>query len=100
MNMIKRFGGIRLRRLRSLRFASALSRLVLRYPQIAKIRGPPQILTVEETVLILVSAVETAKHDTKTQENRRALQQHLKKSSPPAIATMKKVIRTRNLRAK
>jgi hypothetical protein len=58
--------------------------------KIGKIRGPSQGLTVEEIVHILVRATETAKHDTKIQGDRKALQQHLEKLATLAIAVMEK----------
>jgi len=50
--------------------------------KIGKIRGSPQELTIEEIIHILVCAAESAKHDTKTQENCQALQQSPGRPTP------------------
>ena len=55
-----------------------------------EIGGPPQGLTVEEIVYIIVRAAEGAKHDAKVQGERQALQQHLRKLATLAIAAMEK----------
>jgi len=55
-----------------------------------EIGGPPQGLTVEQIVHILIQAAEGAKHDAKVQGDRQALQQHLRRLAMLAIAAMKK----------
>src|SRR3984893_1167971 len=55
-----------------------------------EIGGPPQGLTVDQIVYILVRAAESAKHDAKVQGDRHALQQHLRKLATLGIAAMKK----------
>ena len=55
-----------------------------------EIGGPPQGLTVEEIVYIIVRAAEGAKHDAKVQGERQALQQHLRKLATLAIAAVGK----------
>jgi hypothetical protein len=55
-----------------------------------EIGGPPQGLTVEGIVCILVQAAEGAKHDRKVQGDRRALEQHLRMLATLAIAAMRK----------
>ena len=55
-----------------------------------EIGGPPQGLTVEQIVHILIQAAEGAKHDAKVQGDRQALQQHLRRLAMVAIAAMKK----------
>jgi len=54
------------------------------------IGGPPQGLTVEQIVEILMRGAQGAKHDAKVQGDRQALQQHLRKLATLAIAAMKK----------
>jgi len=54
-----------------------------------EIGRPPQGLTVEEIVSILVQAAEGAKHNAKVQGDRQALHQHLRKLATLAIAAMK-----------
>jgi AcrR family transcriptional regulator len=54
------------------------------------VAGPPQGLTVEEIVSILVQAAQGAKHDAKVHGDRQALQEHLRKLATLAIAAMKK----------
>src|SRR6202171_5128939 len=56
----------------------------------AETGGPPQGLTVEEIVYIIVRAAEGAKHDAKVQGEQQALQHHLRKLAALAIAAMKK----------
>jgi AcrR family transcriptional regulator len=55
-----------------------------------EIGGPPQGLTVEQVIHILIQAAEGAKHDAKVQGDRQALQQHLRRLATLAIAAMKK----------
>jgi AcrR family transcriptional regulator len=55
-----------------------------------EIGRPPQGLTVEQIVHILIQAAEGAKHDAKVQGDRQALQQHLRRLATLAIAAMKK----------
>jgi AcrR family transcriptional regulator len=55
-----------------------------------EIGGPPQGLTVEQVIHILIQAAVGAKHDAKVQGDRQALQQHLRRLATLAIAAMKK----------
>jgi AcrR family transcriptional regulator len=55
-----------------------------------EIGAPPQGLTVEEIVSILVQAAEGAKLDAKVHGDRRALHQHLRRLATLAIAAMEK----------
>src|SRR5712671_5614619 len=55
-----------------------------------EIGGPPQGLTVEQIVHIVVRAAEGAKHDAKVQGDRKALERRLRELAILAIAAMKK----------
>ena len=69
------------------------TRLVAFLRSLAKtgvVAGPPQGLTVEQIVHILIQAAEGAKHDAKVHGDRQALQQHLRRLATLAIAAMKK----------
>ena len=71
-------------------YQKRLARFLRSLQTAGEIGGPPQGLTVEEIVYILVRAAEGAKHDAKVQGDRQALQQHLRKLATLAIAAMKK----------
>ena len=55
-----------------------------------EIGGPPQGLTVDQIVHILMRAAEGAKHDSKVQGDRKALERRLRELAVLAIAAMKK----------
>jgi AcrR family transcriptional regulator len=55
-----------------------------------EIGGPPQGLTVDQIVHILMRAAEGAKHDAKVQGDRQALERRLRELAILAIAAMKK----------
>jgi hypothetical protein len=55
-----------------------------------EIGGPPQGLTVEQIVHILILAAEGVKHDPKLQGDPRALHRRLRELATLAIAAMKK----------
>ena len=55
-----------------------------------EIGGPPQGLTVERIVHILMRAAEGAKHDSKVQGDRKALERRLRELAVLAMAAMKK----------
>jgi AcrR family transcriptional regulator len=55
-----------------------------------EIGGPPQGLTVDQIVHILMQAAEGAKHDAKVQGDRKALERRLRELAVLAIAAMKK----------
>ena len=71
-------------------YQERLARFLRSLRTTGEIGGPPQGLTVDEIVYILVRAAEGAKHDAKVKGDRQALQQHLRKLATLAIAAMKK----------
>ena len=71
-------------------YQERLARFLRSLQKTGEIGGPPQGLTLEEIVYILVRAAEGAKRDAKVQGNRQALQQHLRKLATLAISAMKK----------
>ena len=71
-------------------YQERLARFLRSLRTTGEIGGPPQGLTFEEVVYILVRAAEGAKHDAKVKGDRQALQQHLRKLATLAIAAMKK----------
>src|ERR1700682_3821204 len=71
-------------------YLERLARFLRSLEKTGEIGGPPQGLTVEEVVYILVRAAEGAKHDAKVQGDQQALQHHLRKLAALAIAAMKK----------
>ena len=58
--------------------------------QTREIGGPPQELTVEQIVHIVVRAAEGSKHDAKMQGDRKALERRLRELAILALAAMKK----------
>jgi AcrR family transcriptional regulator len=74
----------------NIEYEERLARFCRLLQKTGEIGGPPQGLTVEEIVYILVRAAEGAKHDAKVQGDRQALQRHLRKLATLAIAAMKK----------
>jgi AcrR family transcriptional regulator len=71
-------------------YQERLARFLRSLEKTGEIGGPPQGLTVDEIVYILVRAAEGAKHDAKVRGDRHALQQHLRKLATLGIAAMKK----------
>ncbi len=71
-------------------YQERLARFLRSLQKTGDIGGPPQGLTLDEIVYILVRAAEGAKHDAKVQGDRQALQQHLRKLATLAIAAMRK----------
>src|ERR1700730_8524002 len=71
-------------------YEDRLARFLRSLEKTGDIGGPPQGLTVDQIVYILVRAAESAKHDAKVQGDRHALQQHLRKLATLGIAAMKK----------
>jgi AcrR family transcriptional regulator len=71
-------------------YQERLARFLRSLRKTDEIGGPPQGLTVEGIVCILVQAAEGAKHDAKVQGDRRALEQHLRMLATLAIAAMRK----------
>jgi len=71
-------------------YQERLAKFLRSLEKTSEIGGPPQGLTVEEIVSILVQAAEGAKLDAKVQGDRQALHQHLRKLATLSIAAMKK----------
>jgi AcrR family transcriptional regulator len=69
-------------------YQERLARFLRSLQTAGEIGRPPQGLTVEEIVYILVRAAKGAKHDAKVQGDRKTLQQHLRKLATLAIAAM------------
>lgn len=71
-------------------YEGRLARFLRSLQQTREIGGPPQGLTMEQIVHIVVRAAEGAKHDAKVQGDRRALERRLRELATLAIAAMKK----------
>ena len=71
-------------------YEDRLARFVRSLEKTGEIGGPPQGLTVEQIVHILMRAAEGAKHDSKVQGDRKALERRLRELAVLAIAAMKK----------
>jgi AcrR family transcriptional regulator len=71
-------------------YEGRLARFLRSLQQTREIGGPPQGLTVEQIVHIVVRAAEGAKHDAKIQGDRKALERRLRELATLAIAAMKK----------
>jgi len=71
-------------------YQERLARFLRSLQKTGEIAGPPQGVTLDEIVYILVRAADGAKHDAKVQGDRQALQQHLRKLATLAIAAMRK----------
>src|ERR1700680_4447864 len=71
-------------------YGGRLARFLPSLQQTREIGGPPQGLTVEQIVHIVVRAAEGAKHDAKVQGDRKALESRLRELAIFAIAAMKK----------
>ena len=70
-------------------YEARLARFLRSLERTGEIGGPPRGLTVEQLVHILVRAAEGAKHDSKMQGDRKALEQRLRELAILAIAAMK-----------
>jgi AcrR family transcriptional regulator len=71
-------------------YEQRLARFVRSLQKKGEIGGPPQGLTVEQIVHILIRTAEGAKHDPEVQGDREAFQRILKELAMLAIAAMKK----------
>ena len=71
-------------------YKDRLARFLRSLQKTGAIGGPPQGLTVEQIVHILVRAAEGAKHDPELQGDRKALERRLRELAILAIAAMKK----------
>ena len=71
-------------------YEDRLARFVRSLEKTGEIGGPPQGLTVEQIVHILMRAAEGAKHDSKVQGDRKALERRLRELALLAMAAMKK----------
>jgi AcrR family transcriptional regulator len=71
-------------------YQQRLGRYLRSLEKTGEIGGPPQGLTVEQIVHILIRAAEGAKHDAKVQGDRQALHRHLRQLARLAIAAMRK----------
>jgi len=71
-------------------YEDRLARFLRSLEKTGEIGGPPQGLTVEQIVHILMRAAEGAKHDSKVQGDRKALDRRLRELAVLAIAAMKK----------
>jgi AcrR family transcriptional regulator len=73
-------------------YQERLARFLRSLVKTGEIGGPPQGLTVEQIVNILMRAAEGVKHDPKVQGDRKALERRLRESAMLAIAAMKKCV--------
>jgi AcrR family transcriptional regulator len=71
-------------------YEDRLARFLRSLQRTGAIGGPPQGLTVEQIVHILVRAAEGAKHDPRLQGDRKALEQRLRELAILSMAAMKK----------
>ena len=71
-------------------YEDRLARFLRSLEKTGEIGGPPPGLTVEQIVHILMRAAEGAKHDSKVQGDRKALERRLRELALLAIAAMKK----------
>jgi AcrR family transcriptional regulator len=71
-------------------YESQLARFLRSLQKTGEVGGPPQGLTVERIVHILIRAAEGAKHDPELQGDRKALGRRLQELAILAIAAMKK----------
>jgi AcrR family transcriptional regulator len=71
-------------------YEERLARFLRSLEKTGEIGGPPQGLTLEQIVHILIRAAEGAKHDPKLRGDRKALQRRLRELAMFAIAAMKK----------
>jgi AcrR family transcriptional regulator len=71
-------------------YEARLARFLRSLEKTGEIGGPPQGLTVEHIVHILMHAAEGAKHDAKVEGDRKALEQRLRELAILTLAAMKK----------
>src|SRR3984957_19763945 len=71
-------------------YEGRIARFLRSLQQTREIGGPPQGLTVEQIVHIVVRAAEGAKHDAKMQGDRKILERRLRELATLAIAAMQK----------
>jgi AcrR family transcriptional regulator len=71
-------------------YEGRLARFVRSLQKMGAIGGPPQGLSVEQLVHVLIRAAEGAKHDPEMQGDRKALDRRLRELAILAIAAMKK----------
>jgi AcrR family transcriptional regulator len=71
-------------------YEDRLARFLRSLKKMGEIGGPPQGLTVEQIVRILVRAAEGAKHDPEVQGDRKGLERRLRELAILAIAAMNK----------
>jgi AcrR family transcriptional regulator len=71
-------------------YEDRLAKFLRSLEKAGEIGGPPQGLTVDQIVRILMRAAEGAKHDAKVQGDRKALERRLRELAVLAIAAMKK----------
>lgn len=71
-------------------YEDLLARFLRSLEKTGEIGGPPQGLTVEQIVHILMRAAEGAKHDPKLQGDRKALERRLRELAMLVVAAMKK----------
>src|ERR1700732_5202072 len=71
-------------------YEDRLARFLRSLEKTGEIGGPPRGLTVEQIVHILMRAAEGAKHDSKVQGDRKALERRLRELAVLAMAAMKK----------
>jgi hypothetical protein len=71
-------------------YEDRLARCLRSLQKTGAIGGPPQGLSVEQIVHILMRTAEGAKHDPKVQGDRKALERRLRELAILAIAAMKK----------
>jgi hypothetical protein len=71
-------------------YEDRLARFLRSLEKTGEIGGPPLGLTVEQIVHILTRAAEGAKHDSKVQGDRKALERRLRELALLAMAAMKK----------
>jgi hypothetical protein len=71
-------------------YEDRLARFLRSLQKTGAIGGPPQGLTVDQIVHILIRAADGAKHDAKVQGDRKLLERHLRELAVLALAAMKK----------
>jgi len=71
-------------------YEDRLARFLRSLEKTGEIGGPPRGLTVEQIVHILMRAAEGAKHDSRVQGDRKALERRLRELAVLAMAAMKK----------
>jgi len=71
-------------------YQERLTRFLRSLQKAGEIGGPPQGLTMEQIVHIVIRAAEAVKHDAKVQGDRKTLERRLRELAVLAIAAMKK----------